>query len=175
MRRRLLVAVVITTGWVSVLAGAAWIQVFVELPARSRIGAVAYARFARASDLGPGQIVYPLLGLGGVLLTAGVFALALRAHAPRRLKAMLGGAAACALVGLLVNIPAVATMQDAGRAPDRAPVLAPLLDRFAALSAARTVFVELTFWVMLAALVIAVAWLGLSPQDSRHDGARDPG
>ena len=57
-------------------------------------------------------------------------------------------------------------MQDVGRARDRAPLLAPLLNRFAALSAARTVFVELTFWAMLAALVIASSPM---PADRQHD------
>ena len=41
MKKGVLAALTITTGWVSILAGAAWIQAFVAQPACYRIGAVA--------------------------------------------------------------------------------------------------------------------------------------
>ena len=43
------------------LAGLNTDTALVKLPARRRIGAVAYATFARGNDLGNGLIVYPLL------------------------------------------------------------------------------------------------------------------
>lgn len=46
-------------GW---LSGLNVDTALVKLPARRRIGAVAYATFARGNDLGNGLLVYPLLG-----------------------------------------------------------------------------------------------------------------
>ena len=51
------------------LAGLNTDTALVKLPARRRIGAVAYATFARGNDLGNGLVVYPLVGIGAVLLT----------------------------------------------------------------------------------------------------------
>src|SRR5712691_12538662 len=41
----------------------------VKLPARRRIGAVAYATFARGNDLGNGLVVYPVWAVSAALLT----------------------------------------------------------------------------------------------------------
>jgi hypothetical protein len=153
MRRALLPVVLAATAWTSVLAGAAWIHVFVDQPARHRLDDVVYAEYARAANLGPGRVVYPLLGGGGLVLTAAAVALALWTRAPRRVTGPLVIAVCCALAGLLVNLRAVAAMQAIGRTPDRAAAVAPLLTRFAVWSDVRTVFVELTFWCVLAALV----------------------
>ncbi len=46
------------------LAGLNTDTALVKLPARRRIGAVAYATCARGNDLGNGLVVYPLLGAG---------------------------------------------------------------------------------------------------------------
>ena len=43
------------------LAGLNVDTALVKLPARQRIGVVAYATFARGNDLGNGLVVYPLL------------------------------------------------------------------------------------------------------------------
>ena len=51
------------------LAGLNVDTALVKLPARRRIGVVAYATFARGNDLGNGLVVYPLLGVGAALLT----------------------------------------------------------------------------------------------------------
>jgi hypothetical protein len=58
------------------LAGLNVDTALVKLPTRRRIGAVAYATFARGNDLGNGVIVYPVLGIGAALLTVLATALA---------------------------------------------------------------------------------------------------
>jgi hypothetical protein len=50
------------------LAGASLDQSIKQLPARRRIGAVAYSVYSRASDLGNGVVWYAFLGVGGALL-----------------------------------------------------------------------------------------------------------
>ncbi len=51
------------------LAGASFDQSIKQLPARHKIGLVAYSEYSRTSDLGPGIIWYGILGVGAALLT----------------------------------------------------------------------------------------------------------
>jgi hypothetical protein len=53
----------------SLLAGASLDQSIKQLPARHKIGLVAYSEYSRASDLGPGILWYGILGVGAALLT----------------------------------------------------------------------------------------------------------
>ncbi len=46
------------------LAGISLDKALVQLPARRRMGVVAFAGFSRANDLGNGLVLYPLLGVG---------------------------------------------------------------------------------------------------------------
>lgn len=62
----LILAATIVTG---LLAGISIDKSVVQLPARHRMGVVAFAAFSRANDLGTGLIVYPVLGIGAALLT----------------------------------------------------------------------------------------------------------
>jgi len=62
----LLIAAAIANG---LLAGASLDKALVQLPARRKIGLHAMAEYNRATDLGPGLILYPALGLGAPLLT----------------------------------------------------------------------------------------------------------
>src|SRR5205807_7762921 len=51
------------------LAGASLDKAITQLPARRKIGLRAMADYLRATDLGPGLFLYPILGLGAPLLT----------------------------------------------------------------------------------------------------------
>src|SRR3712207_1180535 len=51
------------------LAGASLDQSIKQLPARHKIGLVAYSEYSRASDLGPGIVWYAILGVGAAVLT----------------------------------------------------------------------------------------------------------
>lgn len=64
----LLVAATLANG---LLAGASLDQAIKQLPARRRIGALAYSNYSRASDLGPGILWYGILEIGAALLTIG--------------------------------------------------------------------------------------------------------
>ena len=72
----LILAATVVTG---LLAGASLDKAIVQLPARHRMGAVAFTAFSRANDLGNGLIVYPILGISAALLTIGA-ALAASLH-----------------------------------------------------------------------------------------------
>ena len=56
----LLWLIVIATILNGMLAGGSLEGSLVKLPARRRIGVVAYATFARGNDLGNGLVVYPI-------------------------------------------------------------------------------------------------------------------
>jgi hypothetical protein len=73
-------------GW---LSGLNMDTALVKLPARRRIGAVAYATFARGNDLGNGLVVYPLLGIGAVLLTVLATAVAYIERSPMEVLLLL--------------------------------------------------------------------------------------
>src|SRR5215813_8005212 len=62
----LIVAAAASSG---LLAGTSLDQSIKQLPARHRIGAVAYSRYSRAADLGNGILFYGILGIGAALLT----------------------------------------------------------------------------------------------------------
>jgi hypothetical protein len=52
-----------------ILAGASLDQSVKQLPARHRMGVIAFSSYSQASDLGPGIIWYAVLGIGAALLT----------------------------------------------------------------------------------------------------------
>lgn len=64
-----LTLLVAATAFNGILAGASLDQSIKQLPARHRIGAVAYSLYSRASDLGNGLVWYSSLSIGAVLLT----------------------------------------------------------------------------------------------------------
>jgi hypothetical protein len=65
----LLWLIVIATVLNGMLAGGSLDGSLVKLPARRRIGVVAYATFARGNDLGNGLVVYPVWAVSAALLT----------------------------------------------------------------------------------------------------------
>ena len=65
----LLALIIAATAFNGLLGGISFDGALVKLPARHRIGAVAYATFARGNDLGNGLWVYPATAIGAALLT----------------------------------------------------------------------------------------------------------
>src|SRR5215813_6395817 len=63
--------IVTATAASGLLAGASLDQSIKQLPARHRMGAVAYSAYAKAADLGNGIVWYAALGIGVVVLTIG--------------------------------------------------------------------------------------------------------
>lgn len=64
-----LILTLAATGASGMLAGASLDQSIKQLPARRRIGAVAYAAYVRGADLANGVIWYATLGIGAALLS----------------------------------------------------------------------------------------------------------
>jgi hypothetical protein len=137
------------------LAGLNTDTALVKLPARRRIGAVAYATFARGNDLGNGLVVYPLLGIGAALLTVLATAIAYAGHSPVEVVLPLSLASGSSLLHTFATTRAAPVMLSLKYAPDDEALLRAKLDRFAHWHAIRAMFQVLTFFVLLWALVVA--------------------
>src|SRR5713101_1205863 len=137
------------------LAGLNMDTALVKLPTRRRIGAAAYATFARGSDLGNGIWVYPSTAIGAALLT---LAATLVAYVERQSPAVLVPLSIAALTSIghfLATARAAPIMLRVSKTPDDDALLAPLLDRFARWHELRATLQVLTFFVLLWALLIA--------------------
>ena len=121
----------------------------VKLPARRRIGAVAYATFARGNDLGNGLVVYPLLGVGAGLLTLLATTLAYAERSPMEVLLLLSLASLLSLLQTFATTRAAPVMLSIKDAPDDEAILAAKLDRFARWHAVRATFQVLAFFVLL--------------------------
>src|SRR5262245_1698232 len=74
-----------------ILTGLSLDKVLVQLPARRRLGVVAYAAYARAADLGNGVVLYSVTGVGAAVVT--IAAAASGGGATAGVRALLGVAA----------------------------------------------------------------------------------
>jgi hypothetical protein len=135
-------------------AGGSVDRVVVHLPARNRIGPLAYVQYARATDLGRGRVWYPVMNaIGGIALLAAL-GLALLLHASTRVTVALAVATVLALFVRMTTRVAAPTMLRAGRAGDDEAQVKPLLDRFARVSALRMTGLVLTSAALLSALLL---------------------
>jgi len=134
------------------LAGLSLEVALVKLPARRRIGSVAYAAFARGADLGNGRVVYPAVAIGAALLT---FAATLAAYVGRLSASAtlpLSVASLASVLHFVTTAKAAPIMLSIDRAPDDAGLLGQRLDAFARWHAVRAALQILTFFVLLWAL-----------------------
>ena len=147
--------IAIATAINGLLAGLNVDTALVKLPARRRIGAVAYAHFARGNDLGNGLVLYPLLGIGAVLFTALATAIAIVSHAREDVVLLLSLATLLSILHTLATIRVAPIMLSLKDAPDDEAILTAKLDRFARWHAVRATFQVLTFFVLLWALIVS--------------------
>ena len=152
----ILVALIVgATASNGILAGISVEVALVKLPTRKHIGVVAYATFARGSDLGNGVWVYPTWAIGATLLTFAATIMALIEQAPATLLVPLVLASLTSIGHFLETAQAAPTMLRVGTTADDPALLAPLLDHFARWHALRTTLQALTFFLLLWAMVVA--------------------
>ena len=152
--RMVFLLIVLATFMDGLFAGIAVQKLFVELPARKTIGAVAFARYARASDMGNGFYVYPGLAIGGMLLKVLIYVLALESGYPPQAIVPIGLAVAFNIGVLVTTAFAAPQLLKLRRTEDKAELLSPLLEKFVTYSYPRAVFMGLQFAVMLWALIV---------------------
>ncbi len=135
------------------LAGIAVDRVVVHFPARKKIGTLAYADYARATDMGNGFYVYPVLAIGGNLLKVAAFLFALWSRASQPVLIGIGVAILFGALVLGMTRFAAPTMLRLGRTENREELISPLLERFVGLSYFRALFIWLEFAALLWVLV----------------------
>ena len=126
----------------------------VKLPARRRIGAVAYATFARGNDLGNGLFVYPLLGIGAALLTVLATAVAYIERSPMEVLLLLTMGSLLSILHTFATTRAAPVMLSLKDTPDDEALLTTKLDRFARWHTIRATFQVVAFFVLVWALAI---------------------
>ena len=136
------------------LAGINVDTALVKLPARRRIGVVAYAAFARGNDLGNGLVVYPLLGIGAALLTVLATAVAYIERSPLEVLILLSLASLLSILHTFATTRAAPVMLSLKDALDDEALLTAKLERFASFHAFRATFQVVAFFVLVWALAI---------------------
>jgi hypothetical protein len=124
-------AVLLMTFIQGLTAGICFDVATVKLPTRHRIGAVAYANFARGNDLFYGLRVYPFLVVGGGV---SLIALTIAAYLTGQRAAVMGPLSVAALAAagyLAATAKAAPIMWSLRTAADDEPLLRRKLDRFA--------------------------------------------
>lgn len=139
-----------------ILAGASLDQSIKQLPARLRIGALAYSRYSRAADLGNGIAWYAVLGISGAVTAVLATVATLWQGAGTANNLPLYAAAVLSIAHSLVTAQAAPTNFSQRRHENDEAALTLVFDRFARLQALRAVLQLLTF----AALLWAVASYG---------------
>lgn len=144
------VAAVVVHGLV---AGISFDVAAVKLPTRRRIGAVAYAEFARGNDMGNGIVVYPTIAILALLLVAAATLAAYITHAPNLVMYPLLAACVGTVAHFACTAKAAPNMLSLRNAPDDEAFLANKLDAFATWHTYRAVFQFLTFVSLVWTLV----------------------
>jgi len=158
LSRKLVIAMAVAVAFEGLRAGAGTFRALLDLPARGRLGPLAFAEFSRATDLSKvGVVFYVVFGVGGALVTGVTWLIAVRGHAPGVVRRLLATSAIASLLVLVLTTQAAPLMWRVGSAPADPALLAGLLDRFTAWTLARVVCVDVSFGAVLAALT----WVAL--------------
>jgi len=151
--RTIVLATAIAAAFEGLRAGAGTFRALLDLPARTRVGPLAFADFSRATDLSTvGVIFYVVFGIGGALVTAVAWLIARRGQAATAVRRLLGVSAIASLLILVLTAQAAPLMWRVGSAPPDPALLRSLLDRFTAWTMARIVCVDISFAAVLGAL-----------------------
>lgn len=145
----------IATAINGLLAGLNVDTALVKLPTRRRIGAVAYAIFARGNDLGNGLLVYPLLGVGAALLTVLATLFASISQVRMEVLLPLSLATLLSLLHTVATTRAAPLMLSLKNTPDDEALLSAKLDRFAHWHAVRATLQVLAFFLLVWALIVS--------------------
>jgi hypothetical protein len=148
----LIVAATIVIG---LLAGASLVQSIVLLPARHRIGIIAYSKYSGASDLGNGILYYGALGVGAALLNiAAAMAASWQSLPSSRAGPVYIGALFAVLHSLATTQAAPTIFRQRHVSPDDEVLLERVFDKFEQWQSVRCVLQVINFGVNLWALII---------------------
>ncbi|MBA2681584.1 MAG: hypothetical protein H0U76_24705 [Ktedonobacteraceae bacterium] len=152
------ILVVATTALSGVGAGASLDVSIKQLPARHRIGVIAYSVYSQATDLGTARVWYPPLGIGTLLLALATAMVAFFQHVTFAHALPIFLVAALWVVHVLITlIWALPTLPRQRQVAHDAPQLAALFNQFERLQTVRAALDVLIFGTTLWALVSYVS------------------
>lgn len=149
----LLIASVAANG---LLTGATLDQAIKQLPARKRIGVLAYSEYSRAADLGNGLVWYPVIGVGTAALSVVTGAVGLADHASGLRAAALIALIAGSVAHMGSTALAAPTNISQRRAIGDEAALERIFDRFALLNGVRAALMVATLGTATWALVATI-------------------
>lgn len=136
-------------------------RTLVEMPAWQHLGPEAWATFSRMADLGNGEILYPLVGIGGTLsVLAAAVVFRFTSRRPWSVALPLYGTALMAVCGLLITTQAAPIMLSLHRIGDDPIALRQAFEGFYRWDSIRAVFGALgscfEIWALVALLSVPV-------------------
>lgn len=138
------------------LTGATLDQAIKQLPARRRIGVLAYSDYSRAADLGNGLVWYPIIGVGTAALSVVAGAVGLADHASGVRAAALIALIAGSIAHMGSTAVAAPTNISQRRAIGDKAALERIFDRFALLNGVRAALMVATLGFAIWAVVAAI-------------------
>jgi hypothetical protein len=143
------------TAAIGLLAGASLDQSIKQLPARHRIGDIAFSQYSRAADLGNGILFYGILGIGAALLNVAAAIAAYWQSVPSNRASLIYSGALFAVLHSFVTTQAAPIAHSQRKVPaDDKGTLAALFDKFSRWQSIRCVLQLLNFGVNLWALIV---------------------
>ena len=135
-------------------------RTLVEMPAWRHLGAAAWATFSLQADLGNGEILYPLAGIGGLgLILAAAITFRLSSRRPLSVAIPLYGAAVMAICVILTTTQAAPIMLSLHRIGNDPASLQQAFEGFYRWDSIRAVFGTLEgFAEILALVALASQW-----------------
>ena len=150
----LLVPMLIATALDGLLAGASLDQSIKQLPARHRLGLVAFSAYSRAADLGNGILWYAILGVGAALFTVVAGVIALLANLPSMETFPVLLAAILSVLHSLVTTQAAPTNFSQRKVADDEDALVAVFNRFEKWQTLRVTLQVVTFLAMIWAIFV---------------------
>ncbi len=147
-------------------------RTLVEMPAWKHLGVEAWASFSRLADLGNGNILYPIAGIGGlVLVLAAAVIFRLGPRRPWSVAIPVYGAALMVICVILTTTQAAPIMQSLRRIGDDPRALQQAFDGFYRWDAIRAVMGMVEGFFEIWALVALGAMVFQKKTSSQEHGA----
>jgi hypothetical protein len=148
-----IVSATLTNG---LLAGGDVDRWLVGMPAWQSVGVLGWANYSRSADLGNGFVLYPILAIGGTLLSLAAVVIFMRGGKHERVVALpIYAAAALAVAGLLMTFKAAPFMLSLRHISNEdIALLQEAFDGFRLWGGVRTVLQSLAFGANLWSLAV---------------------
>lgn len=148
-----IILIILATAANGILAGASLDQSIKQLPARHKIGVIAFSKYSQAADLGNGILWYASIGIGAAVLTIAAAVAAYFNGLNTSITTPLYIAAILAILHSLATTQAASTNFSQLKVAKDEAALTRVFNRFEKWQTLRAVLQVLNFTVMLWAII----------------------